>query len=99
MLVISYSSPSIENVLSVIVFDANGYQVRALAENTNTGYEGNIHVGRHSRRRIASPHRNLYLWVSAFDTFGNANRWKKACASYKVGHRYGTGSWVLVTGY
>ena len=80
VLVINFTSPSVENVLNVIVFDANGYQVRTLAENTSTGYEATFTWdGTADNGSLVST--GLYvIWISAYDTSGNVNRWKKACA-------------------
>lgn len=80
VLVINFTSPSIGNVLNVIVFDDNGYQVKTLADNSNTGYEATFTWdGTADNGSMLST--GIYIiWVSAYDTSGNVNRWKKVCA-------------------
>ncbi len=80
LIVITFTAPSAENVVRIVVFTENGHPVRTLADNLYTGYEslftwdGTDDTGR------VLPTGLYIIWVSAFDSTGNTTRHKEAVA-------------------
>jgi hypothetical protein len=80
VLVIDFNSPSAENVITIKIFDENGYLVRTLADNVYTGYEAVFRWDGTSDDGSLLPTGLYIVLVSSFDSSGHVSRWKKAVA-------------------
>jgi hypothetical protein len=80
ILSIDFSSTSLENVLTIKVFDESGYPVRTLADNEYTGFESVFRWDGTSDHNSLLPTGLYIILVTSFDSSGNVSRWKKAVA-------------------
>jgi len=80
LLVISFSFPGTGNVVSVIIFDENGSEVKRLATNYFIGSEGML-VWDGTASDGSVVRRGIYIiYISSFDNKGKTGKWKKVCS-------------------
>jgi hypothetical protein len=80
ILSVSFTSPSVQNVISVLIFSENGYPVRTVANNVTTGYEATFAWDGTDDKGALLPAGIYIVWISAFDSAGNVSKWKRAVA-------------------
>jgi hypothetical protein len=80
LLTVSFTSPSVQNVLRIIVFSENGYPIRTVADNLTTGHEAIFTWDGTDDNGALLPTGIYIVWVSAFNPAGNVAKWKRAVA-------------------
>ena len=80
LIMITFTSPSAENVVRLVVFTENGHPVRILADNLYTGYEALFTWDGTDDSGRLLPTGIYVIWLSAFDSNGNTHRHKEAVA-------------------
>lgn len=80
LIMITFTSPSAENVVRLVVFTENGHPVRTLADNLYTGYEALFTWDGTDDSGRLLPTGIYVIWLSAFDSYGNTRRQKEAVA-------------------
>lgn len=77
---IHFTSPSAENMITIILFDEKGYPVRKLVDNAYSGYEATYLWDGTGDNGTLLPTGLYIILVTYFDSSGKASTWKRAVA-------------------